>query len=106
MGLVEFTAFSSIPVARAGENAHPNCARRAPNNRGRCAAIQVQYRQMYPSFHLDDGKDLSPLYTKSFHWQYEEEYRLIVQEESSAFRVDTLITRNQLYRLPCWLIDV
>jgi Protein of unknown function (DUF2971) len=65
-----------------------------------CAAVQVQYREMYPSFHIDDGKDLSPLYTKSFHWQYEEEYRLIAQEESSAFRVDTLITSNQLYRLP------
>jgi Protein of unknown function (DUF2971). len=65
-----------------------------------CAAIQVQYREMYPSFHLNDGKDLSPLYTKSFHWQYEEEYRLIAQEESSAFPVDTIITRNQLYDLP------
>jgi hypothetical protein len=65
-----------------------------------CAAIQVQYRQMYPSFHLNDGKDLSPLYTKSFHWQYEEEYRLIAQEESSAFPVDTMITRSQLYDLP------
>jgi hypothetical protein len=65
-----------------------------------CAAIQVQYREMYPSFHLNDGKDLSPLYTKSFHWQYEEEYRLIAQEESSAFPVDTMITSNQLYHLP------
>ena len=64
-----------------------------------CAAIQVQYTEMYPSFHLNDGKDLSPLYTKSFHWQYEEEYRLIAQEESSAFPVDTMITSNQLYHL-------
>ena len=36
-----------------------------------CAAIQVQYRERYPTFRLNDDRDLSPLYTKSCDWQYE-----------------------------------
>jgi hypothetical protein len=38
-----------------------------------CAAIQVQYGKTYPTFRLDDDRDLSPFYTKSSDWQYEEE---------------------------------
>ncbi len=65
-----------------------------------CAAIQVQYREKYPAFRLDDHQDLSPFYTKSSDWQYEEEYRLIAEEEQGAFDHRTLKTQDQFYRLP------
>src|SRR6516225_7528168 len=65
-----------------------------------CAAIQVQYRETYPSFRLDADRDLSPFYTKSSDWQYEDEYRLIAEEEDRAFSGRTLKTRNQFYKLP------
>ena len=65
-----------------------------------CAAIQVQYREMYPTFRLDDDQDLSPLYTKSFDWKYEDEYRLIAQEEHGSFDHPTLKTEDQFYKLP------
>jgi hypothetical protein len=65
-----------------------------------CAAIQVQYRETYPPFHLDDNQDLSPFYTKSSDWQYEEEYRLIAEEERGAFDHRTLKTEDQFYKLP------
>ena len=65
-----------------------------------CAAIQVQYRETYPSFRLDADRDLSPFYTKSSDWQYEDEYRLIAEEEDRAFSDRTLKTRNQFYKLP------
>jgi hypothetical protein len=65
-----------------------------------CAAIQVQYRETYPSFRLSADRDLSPFYTKSSDWQYEDEYRLIAEEEDRAFSDRTLKTRNQFYKLP------
>ena len=65
-----------------------------------CAAIQVQYRETYPSFRLGADRDLSPFYTKSSDWQYEDEYRLIAEEEDRAFSDRTLKTRNQFYKLP------
>ena len=65
-----------------------------------CTAIQIQYRETYPSFRLDGDRDLSPLYTKSSDWQYEDEYRLIAQEEHHAFNHPTLKTRDQFYKLP------
>jgi hypothetical protein len=51
-------------------------------------------------FHLDDGDDISPFYTKSADWHYEDEYRLISEEEDTAFQKETLKTRNGFYQLP------
>ena len=59
------------------------------------SAIRVQYRETYPTFPLDDGTDISPFYTKSAEWAYEEEYRLIAQEKEHAFGLETLITENR-----------
>lgn len=65
-----------------------------------CGAIQVEYRDTYPSFRLNDDRDVSPLYTKSHHWQHEEEYRLIAQEEAHAFAATTIMTQDGFYTLP------
>jgi hypothetical protein len=65
-----------------------------------CSAIQVQYRKTYASFRLDDHRDVSPFYTKSSDWQYEDEYRLIAEEERGAFDHRTLKTQDQFYKLP------
>jgi hypothetical protein len=65
-----------------------------------CAAIQVQYREAYPTFRLDDNRDLSPFYTKSREWQYEDEYRLVAEEKKGAFDPRTLKTEDQFYTLP------
>lgn len=57
-------------------------------------AIQVNYNAAYPNFSLADDRDISPFHTKSSDWAYEEEYRLIAQEESEALAPGTLMTRG------------
>ncbi len=63
-----------------------------------CSAIQVNYSADYPRYSLDDGTDLSPFHSKSADWAYEEEYRLVAQEESEALGRGTLMTRDGFYR--------
>jgi hypothetical protein len=65
-----------------------------------CSAIKVEYRETYPAFRLDDHSDISPLYTKSADWKYEDEYRLIAEEESDALTAGTMRTRDHFYQLP------
>ena len=60
-----------------------------------CSATEVTYNVTYPNFLLcDDNTDLSPFYTKSSDWVYEEEYRLIAQEASEALGSGTLMTHD------------
>jgi Protein of unknown function (DUF2971) len=63
-----------------------------------CSAIQVAYSTDYPRFRLDDDTDLSPFFSKSSDWSYEDEYRLVAQEESEALGSGTLMTREGLYQ--------
>jgi hypothetical protein len=68
-----------------------------------CAAQKVEYRDSYPLLNLDakdDDENLLPLLTKSDVWQYEDEYRLVAQEQAQAVPAATLICRNNLLRLP------
>ena len=60
----------------------------------------MQYRETYPKFSLIDHNDISPLYTKSAEWQYEDEYRLIAEEEANALSDGTLKTRDGFFMLP------
>jgi hypothetical protein len=64
------------------------------------SAIKVQYRETYPAFSLDDHNDISPFYTNSAEWQYEDEYRLIAEEEANAFSEGTLKTRAGFFVFP------
>lgn len=59
-----------------------------------CSATEVTYNVTYPNFLLCDDTDLSPFYTKSSDWVYEEEYRLIAQEASEALGSGTLMTHD------------
>jgi hypothetical protein len=63
-----------------------------------CSATQVNYSTDYPRYSLSDDTDLSPFYSKSADWAYEEEYRLVAQEESEALGSGTLMTRNGMYQ--------
>jgi Protein of unknown function (DUF2971) len=63
-----------------------------------CSATQVNYSADYPRYSLDDDTDLSPFYSKSADWAYEEEYRLVAQEESEALGSGTLMTRNGMFQ--------
>jgi Protein of unknown function (DUF2971) len=66
-------------------------------------ALQVIYCDTYPLLDLaddDQGTVLLPLVTKARAWEYEEEYRLIAQEEAEALNHDSLITKNNLLLLP------
>ena len=58
------------------------------------SAIQVNYSADYPEFSLVDDDDISPFHSKSSDWAYEDEYRLIAQEESEALGLGTLMTRD------------
>jgi hypothetical protein len=64
------------------------------------AAIKVQYRETYQKFSLIDHNDISPFYTKSAEWQYEDEYRLIAEEEANALSDGTLKTCDDFLILP------
>lgn len=66
-------------------------------------ALKVIYFANYPSLDLtedDIHAGLLPLLAKARDWSYEDEYRLIAQEESVALNHDSLITKNNLLRLP------
>lgn len=65
-----------------------------------CSAIKVKYRKKYPEFRIDNHNDISIFYIKSSDWIYEDEYRLIAEEEAEAFADATLKTRNGIYILP------
>jgi hypothetical protein len=55
---------------------------------------------------LSDDTDLSPFYSKSADWAYEEEYRLVAQEESEALGSGTLMTRNGMYQYSRALLSI
>ena len=58
------------------------------------SATEVDYNATYPNYLLDDDADLSPFYTKSSDWAYEEEYRLVAQEAEDALCHVTLMTKD------------
>jgi hypothetical protein len=67
------------------------------------SALEVIYCNAYPSLDLADNEPdgaLLPMLTKAEDWTYEEEYRLIAQEDSVALNHDSLITKNNMLRLP------
>lgn len=67
------------------------------------SALKVVYCDTYPQLDLADDDSqmiLLPLITKARAWEYEDEYRLIAQEESEALNLDSLITKGNLLELP------
>jgi hypothetical protein len=68
-----------------------------------CHTLKIHYQKSYPIFDLTSDTvddNLATLLIKSAAWQYEGEYRLVAQEESSAIGADTLLTRNHFIDLP------
>jgi len=55
------------------------------------AATKVEYRERYPSFDLVTV-GYEPLVTKSDHWSYEAEWRLIAEERAHAQAAETFKT--------------
>ena len=67
------------------------------------SALKVVYCETYPPLDVADNDPqtiLLPLITKAKAWDYEEEYRLIAQEEAEALNHDSLITNGNLLSLP------
>jgi hypothetical protein len=66
-------------------------------------ALGVVYCTTYPVLDLTDQSDnaiLLPLLTKAKDWEYEDEYRLIAQEEKEALNKMSLLTQNSFLQLP------
>lgn len=68
-----------------------------------CCPLRVEYYGKFPivkaySSNLDDN--MRPLLAKADVWQYECEYRLIAQDRGNATADDTLMTDNNLLKLP------
>ena len=55
---------------------------------------------MYDLTTETEDENLRPLITKSAAWNYEDEYRLIAQEENAAVPEDTLMTQSNYIELP------
>jgi hypothetical protein len=68
------------------------------------SALEVQYSDKYPSLEFAiDGKDplgLLPLVVKSDVWRYENEYRVVAQENFQLPREDILRTRRNFLKYP------
>lgn len=68
------------------------------------SAIKIQYSREYPKLDFTiDGSDplgMLPLFVKSDEWGYEDEYRVIAQEEFQWPRADVLRTRRNLLKRP------
>ena len=67
------------------------------------SAFRVEYSETFPLIDVaDDGMEASllPFLAKSAGWSYEEEYRLIAQEEAAMNADDTLITRSNMLPIP------
>ena len=68
-----------------------------------CCPLRVEYPQEFPVIRVysnDLEDNLRPFLTKADVWEYEHEYRLIAQERGVATADETLITDNNLLRLP------
>ncbi len=68
-----------------------------------CCPLRVEYPQEFPVIRVysnDLEDNLRPFLTKADVWKYEHEYRLIAQERGVATADETLITDNNLLRLP------
>jgi hypothetical protein len=74
------------------------------------SAMKVLYSETYPLLDLADNDTqtvLLPLLAKAKDWSYEDEYRLIAQEESAALNRKSLITINNFLTLPdCVLTSI
>jgi hypothetical protein len=67
------------------------------------SALKVIYCETYPLLDIADSDPqtvLIPLLAKAKDWSYEDEYRLIAQEEAEALNPDSLITQSNLLKLP------
>jgi hypothetical protein len=67
-----------------------------------CGAMQVQYYKQFPMMRAYDKglrANLLPLFAKDEHWLYEQEYRIIAQENAHVVGGGTLICENGILKL-------
>jgi hypothetical protein len=97
------TPVSTLMWSHYTDNHQGICLEFGVRNDVMCSALRVEYREGYPLFDLaaeDDYSNLLPFIAKSSVWEYEDEYRLIAQEEATADTEDTLKTKNNVLLLP------
>lgn len=69
-----------------------------------CSAFKVEYLSEYPTLLVSEKHGLTnilPLITKAEAWAYENEYRLISEEEAHASAPETLKTFDGFFTVPC-----
>ncbi len=79
------------------------CLEFGTNNEVMCCPLRVDYFSEFPVVRVysnDLVDNLRPFLTKSDVWACEREYRLIPQERGVATAGETLMTDNNLLRLP------
>lgn len=79
------------------------CLEFSTRNEVMCCPLRIKYFNEFPIMRLystDEAETLLPLLTKANVWEYEDEYRIIAQEQSNATGPDTLITESNLLKLP------
>jgi hypothetical protein len=82
---------------------HAICLEFSARNATFSTAFQVAYAKDYPIFDItssDEEHNLLPLIAKSASWAYEEEYRLISQEQATATPHRTIISNNGVAPIP------
>jgi hypothetical protein len=79
------------------------CLEFSTRNNVASGALQVKYLDKYPVLNFADNTEIGnilPLVTKSSVWSYEQEYRLIAEEEDHHKANETLKTKNNFFQLP------
>jgi hypothetical protein len=94
---------STLMWSHYADHHHGICLEFGTDNDVVCAALKVEYCDEYPFLDLsDDGAEhnLLPLISKSSDWAYEDEYRLIAQEQNVALGSGSLMMDDHLLELP------
>ena len=79
------------------------CLEFSTSNHVMCCALGVEYKREFPiiaAYSDDEDINLIPLLTKYEVWSYEQEYRLVAQEDRIRTEHDTIITNNKYLKLP------
>ncbi len=79
------------------------CVEFSTHNDVMCCPLRVEYFNEFPvarAYSIDETENLRLLLTKADVWKDEREYRLIAQESGNATNHETLMTNNNLLKLP------
>jgi hypothetical protein len=94
---------SELMWAHYAASHHGICLEFSAQNTVFSTAFQVSYSKSYPLLDVtssDEEHNLLPLIAKSASWAYEEEYRLVSQEQATALTQGTILTNKGITKIP------